>query len=156
MLRDKRRLAIQLRKEGKSYSDIKNILKVSKSALSYWLKDYPLTPKQIATLTSNKKPMQIERFRLTMRAKREKRLQKVYEESSASLLPLTNRELLIAGLFLYLGEGAKQTPGQIIVSNTDPNIVKFVLNWYTNVLKIPKDRLELTCSFTKIWILRKR
>ena len=143
MLRNKRREAIRLRRSGKSYNEIKAILSVAKSSLAYWLKNYPLTTEQVSNLTKRYKDGQIENFRNTMRLKREKRLNTTYEVQKKNLLPLTQRELLIAGLFLYLGEGAKQTPGQIIVSNTDPNIIKFVLNWYTNILKIPKDKIKV-------------
>lgn len=144
MLRDKRRLAIELRRSGKSYSEIKMALAVSKSSLSYWLKDYPLDKRGLVNLTLRYKSKQIENFRNTMRNKRDARLLSVYKEQEKNLLPLTEKELLIAGLFLYLGEGAKQTPSHIIVSNTDPNIVKFVLLWYTNVLKIPVDKVRVS------------
>jgi len=58
----KRNLAVKLRKEGKSYSQIKKIVKVSKSTLSYWLSKYPLTKKQIYKLQAVS-PIRIEKFR---------------------------------------------------------------------------------------------
>jgi len=43
-----REKALRLRTEKQmSYSQIKKILKVSKSTLSYWLRNYPLTEKNI-------------------------------------------------------------------------------------------------------------
>lgn len=38
--------AIKLRKLGKSYSEIRKQVKVSKSTLSLWLRDIKLTPEQ--------------------------------------------------------------------------------------------------------------
>ena len=143
MLREKRRLAIQLRKKGGTYSEIKEVVRVSKSSLSLWLRNYPLTKKRAGLVGLEKKHRQIEKFRNTMRIKREKRLNDTYNNLKPDILPLSKRDLLIAGLFLYLGEGAKQTPGQILVSNTDPHIVKFVLYWYTNVLGIPKKNIKV-------------
>ena len=43
--------ARELRKGGKSYSEIMQELNVPKSSLSYWLKDIELTEKQNADLT---------------------------------------------------------------------------------------------------------
>lgn len=144
MLREKKRMAIKLRLAGKSYTEIRSRVSVSKSTLSYWLNNYPLTSKQIDALTGRYKAKQIENYRITVRKRRELRLSQIYQKEAKKLLPLSKRELLIAGLFLYLGEGGKRGNGSIIVSNTDPNIVKFVLRWYTKVLKIPKEKIRVS------------
>ena len=47
------RKALVLRKQRKSYSQIKAILGVSKSTLSTWLRAYPLTRKEINNLLAN-------------------------------------------------------------------------------------------------------
>src|SRR5690242_3800186 len=101
-----RRQAISLRLEGKSYNYIKNQLGVSKSTLSVWLKKYPLTESQLFELRSNSE-QRIEKYRETMRRKRENRSKHYYEEEAKKWLPLSSRELLLAGLFLYWGEGHK-------------------------------------------------
>ena len=49
----KREMALQLRKLGKSYSDIKASIGVSKSTLSLWLREYPLPPERIKELRDN-------------------------------------------------------------------------------------------------------
>ena len=90
-----------------------------------------------------------------MKFKREERINIVYEEQKKNLLPLTEREFLIAGLFLYLGEGAKQSPAQILVSNTDPDIVKFTLLWYTKILKIPRNKIRVGLQLYKDMNLKK-
>lgn len=143
MLREKRRLAIKLRKLGKSYKEIKDKIKVPKSTLSYWLKDHPLSSEQIKKLTQRFRIRQIENYRETVRKRIALRFSKIYQEEQKRLLPLSNKELLVAGLFLYLGEGAKQTSSSIRISNTDPEIVKFVLYWYTRILKIPKENIRV-------------
>ena len=45
--------ALTLRKQGMSYGQIKKILKISKSTLSDWLKNYPLTEERIRELQKN-------------------------------------------------------------------------------------------------------
>ncbi len=142
-----RQKALELRLKGKSYSQIKEALNVSKSTLSLWLKSYPLTKDQINSLRG-KNPKRIEKFRETMRLKHESRLKTVYDKKMKTLLPLTNKELLVAGLFLYWGEGSKTT-GNVSINNTDPDVLKFTLFWFCNVLKIPKDKIKVNLHLYK-------
>lgn len=136
-----RQKALELRKKGKSYSQIKKLLRLSKSTLSLWLRDYPLTKEQI-DLLRGKNPKRIEKYRETMRLKREKRLQEIYEQEKIKLLKLTKKELLIAGLFLYWGEGSKVT-SSVSINNTDPKVVKFAFYWLTNSLGIPREKIRV-------------
>ena len=74
-----RRKAIILRKQGKSYSQIKKVIKVSKGTLSCWLRDYPLSKQRIIELC-NRNEQRIEKFRQTMRKKKEKRWNETLEK----------------------------------------------------------------------------
>src|SRR5260370_21436887 len=97
-----RRRAVELRKAGKSYNQIRDILGVSKSTLSGWIKQYPLTEKQREALKGNI-AFRIEKYRQTMKTKKDKKLSGYYSEAKKTLLPLSKRDLLIAGIFLYWG-----------------------------------------------------
>lgn len=136
-----RNRAIELRRQGKSYSEIKADLPVSKSSLSLWLKDYPLTKIQIDKFR-DKRPAQIEKFINTMRVIREEKFKSCYEDAKRLWLPLSRRELLLAGIFLYWGEGGK-TNTSITVSNTDPRVLQFVLIWMTKALDIPRSKIKV-------------
>jgi len=136
-----RQLTLKLRKQGKSYSQIREVVKVSKSTLSRWLRNYPLGKERIRLLR-NLSERRIERYRQTMQAKREKRLQDFYNLEEKKWLPLNKRELYMAGLFLYWGEGLKRLKGPVSLNNTDPKVVKFYLYWLTKVLKIPKKKIR--------------
>ncbi len=136
----KRLQAIKLRKKGKSYSQIKKEVKVSKSSLSLWLRRYPLSEIRLRELRDFNE-QRIERFRNTMRAKRETRLKEVYQKEQNYLLPLTKKELYIAGLLLYWGEGAKTTPYVASLSNTNPEVVKFFLFWLSSVMHVPGNKI---------------
>lgn len=140
--------AIELRREGKSYSQIKRELQVSKGSLSLWLQRYPLSKEQLRKLgPENEK--RIEKFRNTMRLKRERRWREVYEKEASELLPLSRKELYLAGLFLYWGEGGKTGAATTSLSNTNPKVVKFFLFWLTKILKIPKRKITLRLHFYK-------
>lgn len=136
-----RERALILRNEGKSYSQIKNILGISKSTLSLWLRKYPLSQKQMRLLRDFSE-VRIEKFRQTMQHKKDHRLNQEYIKAKAEILPLSERELLIAGFFLYWGEGSKTLTGSLSVSNSDPKLVKFALYWFIYGLKIPKEKVH--------------
>lgn len=140
--RDKRRQAIILRKQGKSYSQIKTELKVSKSTLSVWLKELPLDPTRLKELRDFSH-LRIENYRNTMRKKREQRLSVYYNEEKSNWIPLSKRELYLAGLFLYWGEGDKANRGTVSINNTDPMLMKFALYWLVECLEIPKEKIKV-------------
>ena len=134
--------ALVLRKQGKSYSQIKKDLGVSKSTLSYWLRNYPLSKQRIRELRDWSE-VRIEKYRETMRKKREERLGRFYKEQKKLLFPFNKRELFLAGLFLYWGEGSKRQLAMISVSNTDPSVIKFFIAWLTKALKVPREKLKI-------------
>lgn len=45
-----RQLAIELRQNELSYSEIRKQLGIAKSTLSYWLRDFPLTKERVLEL----------------------------------------------------------------------------------------------------------
>lgn len=149
----KREKAIALRKEKQmSYSQIKKILKVSKSTLSLWLRNYPLSEERIKELQRlgwKKSEASRERFRNTMRRKKEKKLEQFYKENKKLLFPFSKREFFLAGLFLYWGEGAKTQLTELAVSNTDPSIIKFFIVWLTKCLKLPKGKFKIQLHLYK-------
>jgi hypothetical protein len=138
--------ALALRKQEMSYSQIKSILGVSKGTLSAWLKDYPLSKEKIDALRG-KNEKRIEKYRETRKKTKEKRLNEFYLEEKNKVLPLTDRDFFIAGLFLYWGEGSKTMSREVSVSNTDPSMINFFINWVVNCLKVPKEKICITLHF---------
>lgn len=147
-----RQKAIELRLLGKTYSEIRRELSLPKSTLSDWLTKYPLSENQLKLLQKSikkNKELAIEKYRNTMRLKREKRLRETYIVQSKELLPLTKRELEIAGYFLYWGEGQKRFNGPVGINNTDPKVVKFALYWFTQILMIPNSKIRVLLHLYK-------
>jgi len=137
-----REKALALRKQEMSYSQIKKILGVSKSTLSLWLRNFPLSPERIRKLRADNEG-RIEKFRETMCQKKEKRLKQFYKEQKELIFPLTNREKFLAGIFLYWGEGSKSQLTRLSVSNTDPSIIKFFIHWLTKSLLVSKEKIKI-------------
>ena len=145
-LKDKRAQSLILRKQELSYSEIKKRLQVSKSTLSLWLRNYPLSKQRINELRgSNEK--RIEKYRETRKKTREDRLKKYYLEQKKKVFPLDKRDIFIAGLFLYWGEGSKSKPTDLFLSNTNPSIINFFIKWMETVFKIPRSQLKFRMHF---------
>jgi transcriptional regulator with XRE-family HTH domain len=117
-----------LRKRGMSYSQIRSKVNVSKSTLSLWLRDMPLSNKKIKELRDYS-AKRIESYRNTMNKKREKRISDAYAVAKKTVGKITRRELFIGGIFLYMGEGSKTTKGTTALTNTNPNILKLFIQW---------------------------
>lgn len=145
-LKDKEK-AIQLRLRGMSYSQIKEKLNLSKSTLSNWLAPYPLSAQRISELRdwSSKR---IENYRATMQNKREQKLLAVYEKVSKDIGKLSKRELFIGGLLLYWGEGAKTSNATVALSNTDPSVLRFFLQWL-KLFEIKESELSIVMHLYK-------
>ncbi len=123
-----RNKAIALRLKGMSYSQIKEKLAASKSTLHYWLREYPLPEERIRQLR-DWNAQRIERFRQTMAEKRELRQLNVLKAVGRKIGAISHRELFIAGLFLYWAEGSKTSRYSISLTNTDPAMLRFFIQW---------------------------
>ncbi len=133
--------AIAMRQKGMSYSQIKEKIKVSKSTLSGWLSDMPLSEKRIRELRANS-PVRIERYRNTMRAKRDAKNKIAYQNIANKIGNISDREFFIAGLFLYWAEGSKTKTFSIALTNTNPAMLVLFIRWL-KFFNVPKSRLKV-------------
>lgn len=142
-----RQKAVELRtKEQLSYSEIKKRLGVSKSTLSYWLSEFPLSEKKILELRRQgwaKGETSRERYRLTMRKKKEVENEVVYKSQKKKLISLPDEAVFVAGLMLYLAEGAKRKESSIVLANTDVRVIKFFIGWLEKYLDVAKDKIRV-------------
>lgn len=65
------------------------------------------------------------------------------KEELKKILPISNKELYIAGLFLYWGEGGKTSPWRITLSNSDPKMIIFFINWARKCLNVRTSDFRL-------------
>lgn len=147
MNRELRQRAIDLRvKERLSYSEIRKRLGVAKSTLSYWLQDYPLSQDEVLELRRagwKKGEASRERYRITMRAKEAEKVRQQYDKEIARIASISKQAYYLAGLMLYHGEGAKRKRGQIVLTNTDPHLLQFFIQWLTDFFAIDRSKLKV-------------
>ena len=142
-----RQKAVDLRlSQELSYGEIVKQLGVAKSTLSYWLKDFPLTEEKILEL--RRKNWQAsetsrEKFRLTMKKRKEEKALEIYEQQKRNFKNLSPRVLWVAGLMLYLGEGDKKNSARIGLANPDVWIIQFFLRWLVKFMGVRKDEIKM-------------
>ena len=142
-----RERAIELRLTHKlGYGAIAKKIKVSKSTLSRWLEDLPLTDERMLELRRaawSKGEAKRERFRQTMRAKRDERDQQIYLKQKKKLSRISEQSMFVAGLMLYAAEGDKKTRAEIAFANTDHEMVLFFAHWLEKFLRIEPGKLKI-------------
>ncbi|MBI2008624.1 hypothetical protein HYS82_03150 [Candidatus Amesbacteria bacterium] len=141
MRREDRRKAIELRKKGLSYSEIRKRIVVGKSTISDWLKNIELTEAQKQRLYE-RKLIGVEKLQKIMKSRREMFKKEVYDKQKALIGSLSERELLMVGLGLYWGEGRKGG-SQVSISNTDPSMVNLFLKWLEQCFEVARTNRKL-------------
>jgi transcriptional regulator with XRE-family HTH domain len=144
-------LARKLRKNGLSMKEISQRLKVSKGSISLWCSDIELTKKQIQILHDKMvRGSYIGRMIGTQIQKDKKRrsIEECLLQGKRDIPILKKRELFIAGLGLYWGEGSKKSAVRFY--NSDPNAVKFMMEWFRKILEIEEDRFYMYININQI------
>ncbi len=148
--------ARKLRKRGVSVKKIASLLGVAKSTASLWVRDIILTIEQLEDLHEiSLKGAELGRLRGALAQKRKRLLMIDYykEEGSGVIARLTNRDLLIAGVALYWGEGSRKKRS-VEFCNSDPEMVKFLLAWFTKCFNVSKDRFICRVDINQIHAVR--
>lgn len=149
--------ARELRAAGHSVKEIARELGVSKGSASVWCRDIELLPEQIEVLNLR---MEKGSYRGRMEGaqlQRDRRLQiKSFLESEGERIigKLNNRELLLLGLALYMGEGTRKG-NRVSFANSDPDIIRIMIRWFEEVWRIPKDMMIIKIGVNEVHQARK-
>lgn len=147
-------LAIQLRKQGKSYKEIREIIpNLSKGTLSGWLTYIELTPDEQKILDQRitfRKDAARLRASITNREKRIKKMNETINKAEAETVELINNSLFLLGLTLYWCEGTQKTNTFSFI-NSDPIIMKIMIQWLEEICKIPKNKIRFRLYIHEIY-----
>lgn len=135
-----REKAIALREKGMSYSQIKAELGISKSTLSGWLRDMPLSPERIRELRDTSQS-RIEKTRETKLRKKLARRAEVYKRVARDIEKSKDLNF-IAGFYLYWGEGTKTAEYTVSFTNSDQSMIRCFIEW-TALLGIPREKIKI-------------
>jgi transcriptional regulator with XRE-family HTH domain len=126
--------ARELRAEAWTLDEIATELGVSKSSVSLWVRDVAFVARPRST-ARRRGPNALQR------AKAEE-IERLLAEGRERVGELSDRDLLIAGIALYAGEGSK-TPGEIRFANSDPRMICLFLTWLRRFFDVDESRLRL-------------
>lgn len=148
MEKEFRNLAIRLRKQGKSYSEIAKKLSLAKSTLSYWLKDIRLSEKLRIKL--QRRAAKAGTMALIKRNKLQtkiaiKRADTIQSDAIDEIEMVNLNELKLIGSALYLGEGGK-TGNRVDFTNSDPVAIKSIMAFFRKICKVPESKFRLQLS----------
>ena len=139
---EEKQRARELRRQGWSYNDILKEVGVSKSTLSLWLRDIPLTEEQIAALACKFRAGR-ERFIHKMRVRRDTRWADYHREAEEEYAALSKDPEFMFGLALYIGEGSKTQQNDLCITNCDPRVIQKALEFF---LKVGVPYASLRCA----------
>ena len=143
----KKQKALELRDQGKSYSEIGSMLSISKSTLSYWLHRVEMTNKQKAVLLQRQREGRIKgaQKRKSWRLAKERN---ILVKAAKEVSRISKRELWLLGTISYWCEGSKQKAnnisGRVIFANSDPFLIKLFVKWIKEICGVSEDRLIYT------------
>jgi hypothetical protein len=163
---NERKVAIKLRKEGKTYNEILSVVPVSKSTLSLWLRSVQLSKHQNQRITLLKHKSQLRGAAARKRIRIEE-TQNIYKTSKNTLGVFTKRDLFILGIGLYWAEGTKEKEYRPSVpvefANSDPKMIIMYLKWVKEFLNVKDEDIQLILhihenhlknidSFKQFWV----
>lgn len=135
---DEQARARELRADGWTMPEIAAELGVSRSSVSIWVRDVPYTPRRpprtgydASTRSPNK-----------LQVRKQEEIDRLLAEGRERIGSLSERDLLIAGIALYAGEGSK-TPGEVRFANSDPRMIRLFLRWLRTFVEVDEKRLRL-------------
>ena len=138
--------AIELRKGGYSYSEIKKFCPVSKSTLSYWFRDIKLSEPQLKRL----KKKRIEGAQKGTRVKilkTAKAIEEIQRSSAKDIGNISKRELWLMGVVLYwrerlLNKNDNDLKKGIRFTSSDPHLIKLFLKWLGDAGGIKNEEIS--------------
>lgn len=137
---EKSELGRDMRREGLSYGEIRELIDVKKSTLATWCRDVRLSAGQIQAIRIRRTPlpgMNLQRKPYTTQRPRRREIELIREQSLLEAEHLVDQPFWVAGVSMYWGEGSKATR-KLSMANADPAALRMFKKWSTKYLP-PND-----------------
>lgn len=146
--------ARKLREQGVSIKSIARQLHVSKSSVSYWVRDIILTMQQLERLKQSESQGRARgRIKIMLiNSERRKAITEHYRsEGMMEVSKLSDRELLLTGIAFYWAEGSKSFRNRRVeFCNSDPRMIKFLMLWLTKCLHVKLEDLRCVVGINQM------
>lgn len=114
-------------------------LQVSKSSLSIWLRDIPYRPNKEVLKRVNKNLMRTVMMRHNIKLDSLKRAKSF---AKREIGVMSDRDLMMVGLGVYIGEGSKREETAHIM-NSDPNVLRLAVKWLKRSFGISRKHFRV-------------
>jgi len=136
--------ALELRKQGYSYSEISKFISVSHSTMSRWCRNVCLTNQQRERLLDKRKRNPFI-CSIIETARQNEIKAKEWAVDKTKQICVDKNLLFIIGMMLYWAEGSKFKKYRAIeFTNTDSNMIQIIMSVFRNILNVAEDRFRLT------------
>ena len=136
--------AIKLRRSGKSYKEISEMLRVPPGTLSGWFGKEDWSKKIRKKLISAAQEKHVLRLR-DLNTLRGENLERAYDEAREVARQefelLRYNPLFIASMMLYWGEGDKANKYKVRLTNTDPEMHQLFYLFLKDVCNVPENKI---------------
>ncbi|MDP2926633.1 MAG: hypothetical protein Q8N65_00620 [bacterium] len=146
---NKKDVAISLRRRGKTYGEIIDIIKAPKSTVCSWLKNIEISPslkEEILERSREKWRKSITAYNEVYAGIRSQKATEIREkyaqEASKEIKNLSPKDLKLIGIALYWAEGTKRNRNQLRFANSDPMAIKVIMKFFRNICKIPDEKIK--------------
>lgn len=134
--------ATELRRQGKSYKEIRTSVRVSKGTLSLWLRDIKLTPQQMSVLLRGREKSRYAGAKANQR-KRIERTRYLRELGQKEAGNFYTNPLFLSGLMLYWAEGDKSVEHEVVkFTNSDPKMIVLIMRWFREFCQVPEEKFR--------------
>ena len=126
--------ATEFRKQGLSYGEIGRRLNISKSTLSFWLKEVPVSDEHKRKLYSRQVGI-LNMGAQSQKHRRAREISLIIENARREIVkPISLDSYKLFGAALYWAEGSKG--GMLQMNNSDPFLILFWVKWLAKVFKV--------------------
>lgn len=130
-----RQRARELRAEAWTLQAIADELGVAKASVSVWVRDVEFTPRPRNRGHAGQRPHPLHVAKLA-------EIERCRIEGEQRIGRLSDKEFLVLGLALHIGEGFKRD-GQIGMANTDPAVLRVFVTWLRRCFGVDEARLRV-------------
>jgi hypothetical protein len=134
--------ARDLRAQGWTIKEIEAELGVSRSSVSIWVRDVHVDPEVWAERVRKRRNYGWEKRRETFDRRRALEAARDVEDARTRLGVISDRDLFIAGIALYAGEGSKRR-GSVSFPNSDPRMIVLFLAFLRRFFAIDEARFRV-------------
>ena len=141
---NQKKLAVELRVSGQSYSEILNSIPVAKSTLSLWLREVGISKKFIIKNTE-KRLNAAKRGALKRKSERLIRTELICKTAVNEIGKVDAKSFWVVGAALYWAEGNKQkeynVSSRVLFSNSDPEMINYFQKWLKYFCNVTAEEL---------------